>query len=392
MHLRLPLHDRRFPGPRVLVTVSESRGIRCSAVRLRRALFLDGRGSTAIPTPAPPTPMQRVADPLAGVLVVAPPDAGRVIIEVAAINACRQSDPAYWEGPRSSPPAPRAIDTLFPGRTSMLVPWIPGHPPERAQLRGRALRGDDAARRHTYTVERDSPNNCTITGLALGERYAVTVQGANKSGAGHVGTAPRPVVLAIGPTPPRAIRVSTTRTTARVSWRPPRSTGGGSILGFRVTAEPGGRSCRTTGLSCLVTGLAQRRAIDSGRRPQRQSSRLPWTIGRGVHRVAATGPDTGEAETHARPTRLLPRRLDPVAASCCGSGRPGRLASSTDVRGILVDVGSSHRGAATVALREDVHPEPLQRHDGSNRRPGCQHRFRRGIASIATVGSCGSDR
>ena len=138
----------------------------------------------------------------------------------------------------------------------MIVSWLPGHPrsaPNYADARYVATVQPGG---RSCTVERDAPNQCTITGLTLGERYSVTVQGSNDLGAGAVGSAPRPVTLAIGPTPPRSIRVSTTRTTARVSWKPPRSTGGGAIRAYRVTAEPGGRSCRTTGLTCTVTGLS----------------------------------------------------------------------------------------------------------------------------------------
>jgi hypothetical protein len=200
------------------------------------------------------SPWQPVSDPASGLTVTAPADAGQVTVEVAATNGCGASDPALWQGPRSSPAAPTRV-TAFPGRTTIIVSWTPGHPrsaPNYADARYVAMVQPSG---RSCTVERDAPNNCTITGLTLGERYSVSVQGTNELGAGAVGSAPRPVTLAIGPTPPRAIRVVTTRTTARVSWQPPRSTGGGAIRGYRVTSEPGGRSCRTTGLTCSVTGL-----------------------------------------------------------------------------------------------------------------------------------------
>lgn len=60
----------------------------------------------------------------------------------------------------------------------------------------------------------------------------------------------RPVATA-----PRWVKAVPGRGSVKVSWSPPFDLGGTTVLSYLVTAEPGGRTCSSTGLTCRITGL-----------------------------------------------------------------------------------------------------------------------------------------
>ena len=59
------------------------------------------------------------------------------------------------------------------------------------------------------------------------------------------------------PSMPTLVRATPNTKSVRITWAPPTSTGGLTIMGYRVTASPGGRTCTTTstGRACSVTNL-----------------------------------------------------------------------------------------------------------------------------------------
>lgn len=63
-------------------------------------------------------------------------------------------------------------------------------------------------------------------------------------------------ISAASPTPPRSVLVSAGESLVEVAWQESASDGGSPITAYTATATPGGRACTTTGLSCVVAGLA----------------------------------------------------------------------------------------------------------------------------------------
>jgi len=96
---------------------------------------------------------------------------------------------------------------------------------------------------------------CTVKGLRNGKRYRFTVTAYNSLGAGpqsDVSPIARPLA---GPGKVRAIKARASGTSARISWKPPKSTGGLTIKRYEVRSSPSGATCRSKSTTCTVTGL-----------------------------------------------------------------------------------------------------------------------------------------
>lgn len=66
---------------------------------------------------------------------------------------------------------------------------------------------------------------------------------------------PEIVVAATAPGSPVSVLATAGDQEATVSWAAPSTNGGSPIVGYRVTASPGGASCTTTATTCTITGL-----------------------------------------------------------------------------------------------------------------------------------------
>jgi hypothetical protein len=98
----------------------------------------------------------------------------------------------------------------------------------------------------------------TITGETLGTSYYVTVAIASQPGWLGVISAPygpTTVVPATVPGPPTSVSGASGNVQATISWLAPTSNGGSPITTYTVTSSPGGLTCTTATLSCVVTGL-----------------------------------------------------------------------------------------------------------------------------------------
>jgi uncharacterized repeat protein (TIGR02543 family) len=68
---------------------------------------------------------------------------------------------------------------------------------------------------------------------------------------------PEFVIAATQPSAPASVTgTPVSQSQATVSWTAPATTGGAPITGYTVTASPGGATCTTTTLSCIISGLS----------------------------------------------------------------------------------------------------------------------------------------
>jgi hypothetical protein len=108
--------------------------------------------------------------------------------------------------------------------------------------------------------------SCSVSGLVNGSAYTFTVVASNAVGAGAASAAsdpvtpaapPPPVAPAVVPGAPTNVVAVRTDTSATVSWSVPAEDGGSDIIGYLVTASPGGATCQSTGApSCVVPELS----------------------------------------------------------------------------------------------------------------------------------------
>ena len=93
---------------------------------------------------------------------------------------------------------------------------------------------------------------------ALPERNVVRCWGENARGqAAPSGDTSLRRLTGVAPGAPVNVTAEPGIREVRVSWTPPSVTGSSALTGYTVTADPGGRSCSTSGAtSCTVTGLS----------------------------------------------------------------------------------------------------------------------------------------
>lgn len=140
-----------------------------------------------------------------------------------------------------------------------------------------------------------------VTGLLDGHSYRFTVTAVNSVGAGGASAATPAVTPAPVPGIAPAPTVARGNLQATVSWRAPAANGTAPIIGYRVVASPGGRSCTTaaSGRCCTVTGLVNGRRylftvvainrIGAGP-PSLETAAVPATAAAPVRSLAATFP------------------------------------------------------------------------------------------------------
>jgi hypothetical protein len=98
----------------------------------------------------------------------------------------------------------------------------------------------------------------TITGVTLGAGYYVTVAVVSQPGwlgASSAPYGPTTVAPATVPGTPSGATAVAAQAQVTVSWLAPATSGGSPITSYTVTSSPGGFTCTTAALTCVVTGL-----------------------------------------------------------------------------------------------------------------------------------------
>ena len=135
----------------------------------------------------------------------------------------------------SAPPsAPRSLQVSKTTRTSGKVSWQPPSSDGGATITAyRIIKpGKDA------TVKA-AVRSYTVTGLKAGRAYTIKVQAKNAVGYGTAARITLKTKPVTPPSAPRSLKVSrTTRTSGKVSWKAPSTTGGSKITGYRII-KPG---------------------------------------------------------------------------------------------------------------------------------------------------------
>jgi len=182
------------------------------------------------------------------------------VLLAAAVAAAAAPPPAYADttDPATVPGAPASL-TIQPQDGALAIQWTAPAADTTATVTEydvAAVPADPANGTTPVTATTDGATmSVTLSGLADGVAYVVTVAAANTAGAGLPATAdatPRTVPSAVVLT-----GVSAADHTATATWQPPASTGGAAIESYVVTAQPSGRSVTVTAdaTSASVAGL-----------------------------------------------------------------------------------------------------------------------------------------
>lgn len=97
---------------------------------------------------------------------------------------------------------------------------------------------------------------CTVSGLQYGTEYSFLVSASNELGPGEEASSQPVTPIVLVPGAPTGVTVSASGpSSATISWVAP-SENGGAALGYVVTSQPGGMTCRTEATSCVINGLS----------------------------------------------------------------------------------------------------------------------------------------
>lgn len=95
---------------------------------------------------------------------------------------------------------------------------------------------------------------CVVTGLTNGTSYVFKVTATTTVGDGSISAATS-VTPKRAPDAPLSTTATYRAASASVRWLAPANNGGSAIVSYTVRANPGGHSCTTTTLDCVVPGL-----------------------------------------------------------------------------------------------------------------------------------------
>ena len=160
--------------------------------------------------------------------------------------------------PSSASTAPSSV-TATAGNASALVSWHIPSANGGQRITSYTVTSLPGAKTCSVTVavgDLSATFNCTVNGLTNGTSYTFSVKATNGAGTSAASPASNTVTPSTTPGPPASVTAYAGNNSATVSWNAPQTNGGSPILGYKVTANPGGNVCTTNGaLSCTVTSL-----------------------------------------------------------------------------------------------------------------------------------------
>ena len=155
--------------------------------------------------------------------------------------------------PRTVPPAPVLV-SLSPGNRQATLTFTGPTSNGGAPITNYEYSLNDGSTWSPRTpVSVESP--AVILGLVNGRAYRIRLRAVNAAGSGAPSES-LPVQPRTGSTPPVQVSGLPGDRQVRVVWKAPLDTGGLPVRSYRAVAQPGGRSCTTTGTTaCVIAGL-----------------------------------------------------------------------------------------------------------------------------------------
>jgi hypothetical protein len=174
---------------------------------------------------------------------------------VVAKGAAGSSTPSAASAavtPVGPPGAPQRI-RVTAGDSQVMVRW------RAAAAHGSPITGYAAtADPGGFTCTTGGATSCTITGLADGTAYSISVTATNAAGSGAAGSAKAPVTPAGPPSAPTGLQITPGHHSLTISWSAPLNTGGAPITGYQLqwSACPLYDTCARHRLGTQKTTLA----------------------------------------------------------------------------------------------------------------------------------------
>ena len=184
------------------------------------------------------------------------------VTQTTSAGTSASSPPSTTVTPVGTPFAPQT-PTLSAGLSGVSVSWSPSNA-NGSPIVSYTTTASPGGQNCSYTVPTDGStetDQCLLTGLTPGQRYAVSLVATNAQGVSSPSSSSATVTTVTTPSAPSNVVVTASNTSATVSWTPG-SANGTPILGF-VASTSSGSQCGVTepgdgttpSLSCVLTNL-----------------------------------------------------------------------------------------------------------------------------------------